>query len=127
MRVTLAVCALSTLFTACASSGTAGAGAPVSVYLAPSAVPCEFAVMQRVSGYVTVTSTQEYVRERNRVLGQGGARIGADAVLIPGSQREPDRDNVGLQFRALGGVRQPGDFPVSGDAIRFVSTSCGAR
>jgi hypothetical protein len=127
MRVIVAMAPLLSFVCGCASAGAGAGDTPVPVYLRTSDVPCAYEAMGRVGGFVMVTSVRQYVAERDRVLGREGARAGADAVLIPATQREPDRDNVGLQFRSVGGVTQTSELRVSGDAIRFVSDGCGPR
>ncbi len=123
IRIPLAATAMFSL--ACASSGNGGDLSQVMVYLSSDDVPCEFEVIGQVSGFAAVSSLRQYERERDRILGREGARAGADAVLIPDTQREPGRDG-GLRVTQVGGVPQQTEARFSGQAIRFTSDDCGA-
>ena len=115
------------VLTGCASSGGPGDGpSAVPVYASESEVPCRFEVIERVEaqGMVTVPPTPgEQERERSRLLGREGARVGADAVLLP--QR---RTGVGTAVVAVP-VNRTATITIDfvGDAIRFLPGACRDR
>jgi hypothetical protein len=107
----------------CASSGQTDAARVVPVFLYERDVPCEYVVLQPVQAFARVSAPQ-YKRMRARRLGEAGARVGADAVLIPDSQDEPMRGDVGVAVEVVGGIPQPIDAEFSGLAIRFLQGTC---
>ena len=108
----------------CASSGGGDDPPPVQVYAATDELPCEYEVIQTVSGSSsrsTGGSQSRYVSIRADILGRAGADVGADAVI---AAELP----VGTQRR---GVSRSGDLPpppprisYSGEAIRFIPGTC---
>jgi hypothetical protein len=89
-------------------------------------VPCRFEVIERVEaqGTVTVPPTPgEQDRERRRLLGREGARVGADAVLLP-----QGRAAVGTAVVAVR-ANQSRTITVDfvGDAIRLLPGTCRDR
>jgi hypothetical protein len=111
----------------CASAGAAPGAEegrePVPVYARESDVPCRFENVQTVRGSASVTSYEEFAREREKVLAREGARVGADAVLLPASE---ERRGVAVTARVgPGGVqRLPTQISFEGQAIRFVEGTC---
>ena len=130
MGIRVSWIALAAFAAGCASAGTGTAEGPTSVpvYLTAAEVPCRFEVIERVEGQGMAASLEEYERERSRVLGRAGARVGADAVLIPEGRPEPGRGSVGVQVRGTSaGGRISSTMEFSGDAIRFVDATCAGR
>ena len=126
-RVPLA--ALAALAFGCASGG-GGNLPPVQVYALTDELPCEYEVIQTVSGSSSRSSRSMagYQAIRADVLGRAGADIGADAVIAPeidervGVQRRAVRDPSGrVQY-----VDPPPARRYSGEAIRWVPGTCGA-
>jgi hypothetical protein len=120
---------------ACASSANGPAEAtvvatPVPVFDSVEDIPCQYEVIRRVRGESdarTGGSPTAFERERVRVLGREGARMGADAVLV-----EPVSEMVGVQRRVV--VSAPaGSAPripsapnlrFEGDALRYLDETC---
>jgi hypothetical protein len=124
MSLRVASVAWAMMLAACASSGTSSEGpSTVPVYAVESEVPCRYEVLERVEAEWTMRlppSPGEQDRERRRLLGREGARVGADAVLLP-----QGRNAVGSTVAAV----RPGGttlIPVTfvGDAIRFLPGTC---
>ncbi len=116
------VVAATALLVGCASGGSGGPSS-VPVYTGSSAVPCRYEVIRRVEGETTVPFVSDravFERERARVLGREGARLGANAVVV-------------AEARAIGGtqVAMPANQVPStrtirfeGDAVRYVDPTC---
>ena len=123
-RVPLA--ALATFAFGCASVGGGSELPPVPVYALTDELPCEYEVIETVRGSSSRRSTSpaSYERIRADVLGQAGADIGADAVILP----DPN-EAVGTVRRRVGrGDQLPAAPPLlrfSGEAIRFIPDTCG--
>ena len=125
MRLRIASAVMMMTLLACASSGTsAGGPSTVPVYAAEAEVPCRFEVIQRVEAEATLSLTpsvrDDQDRERRRLLGREGARVGADAVLLPQT-----RNPVGNAVVAVN-PNQATTITVDfvGDAIRFLPGTC---
>ncbi len=109
---------------ACASSGTSSDGpSTVPVYEVASEVPCRYEVVERVEAAWTMRippAPGEQDRERARLLGREGARVGADAVLLPQNPTPVGSTRVAV------GPGQTTTIPVTfvGDAIRFLPGTC---
>ena len=114
----------------CRLAAAGGGDLPgVMVYDSSDELPCEYEVIETVSGSSSraLTSADDYESMRADVLGRAGANIGADAVIAP-------EGRAGVARRA---VRQPGGrvryldpAPLpsfSGEAIRFIPGTCGGR
>ena len=124
------VAALAAFAFGCASGGGGSDLPPVQVYAAIDELPCEYEVIQTVSGSSSRASSSRSAFERIRadVLGQAGADVGADAVIAA----EID-ETVGVRRRGVttssGRVRYVDPPPArvySGEAIRFISDTCRA-
>ena len=110
----------------CASGGGGNDLPPVQVFASTEELPCEYEVVETVSGSSSRRSSSlaDYERIRDDVLGRAGADIGADAVIAP------EIDERGTQRRVVvgGGVVQPpGPPPIlrfTGEAIRFIPGTC---
>jgi hypothetical protein len=93
------------------------------VYALASEVPCRYEVIRRVEAEWTMRlppSPGEQEREQRRLLGREGARVRADAVLLPQS-----RTAIGSTLVAVR-AGQTTTMPVTfvGDAIRFLPGTC---
>ena len=112
------------LVAGCASSGGSGDGpSTVPVFANESEVPCRFEVNERVVAEGTVTippDRGEHEREQRRLLGREGARMGADAVLLP-----QGRVAVATAVVAVP-ANQTTTIPITfgGDAIRYLPGTC---
>ena len=109
----------------CASGGGGNDLPPVPVFASTEELPCEYEVVETVSGSSSrrSSSVAEYERIRADVLGREGADIGADAVIAP------EIDEGGTQRRVVvgGAVQRPGPPPLlrfTGEAIRFIPGTC---
>jgi hypothetical protein len=137
LRVRASALSVGLFLAGCASSGgipSEGApadGAPavatsVPVFDSAEDVPCAYEVIRTVRGESDAStggSPDRYERERERVLGRAGARIGANAVLV-----EPVSEMRGVQRRVV--VSAPAGSPpplppapnlqFEGEALRYL-------
>ena len=109
----------------CASGGGGGGDDTVPVFLTPADVPCEYVVMDTIQerSSVSVPSPsqgRESARNRERVLGRAGARLGADAVVVIPFERLPFRVAVSR------GESQMVPVTYEGEAVRYSDPTCGA-
>ena len=119
------VAAMATFAFGCASGGGGNDLPPVQVFASTEELPCEYEVVETVSGSSSrrSSSVADYERIRDDVLGRAGADIGADAVIAP------EIDERGTVRRGVvgGGVQPPGPPPLlrfTGEAIRFIPGTC---
>ena len=102
----------------CASGGGGNDLPPVQVFASTEELPCEYEVVETVSGSSSRRSSSmaDYERIRDDVLGRAGADIGADAVIAP-----TVRVVIGD-----GGRRRtaPPLLSFTGEAIRFIPGTC---
>ena len=122
-RVPLA--ALAAFAFGCASAGGGSDLPPVQVYASTDELPCEYDVIEAVSGSSSRRSSSraDYESIRADVLGREGADIGADAVIAAAI------NEIGTMRRATRGrgVQLPPAPPLlrfSGEAIRFIPGTC---
>ena len=99
------------------------------VYDSTDELPCEYEVIETVSGSSSraSTSADDYESMRADILGRAGADVGADAVIAPeidgtvGVARSAVREPSG-RIRFL----DPAPLPsFSGEAVRFIPGTCG--
>ena len=116
------VAALAAFAFGCASAGGGNDLPPVRAYASTDELPCEYEVIETVSGWSASVqgSRTAYERIRADVLGRAGADIGADAVIIP---EIDDFQHGGRQLRPL---PLPPLLRFSGEAIRFIPGTCDA-
>jgi hypothetical protein len=119
--------AAAALLAGCASGGGAANGGPstVPVYTGASAVPCQYEMMRRVEGETTVpfvSSREVFERERARVLGREGARLGANAVVVA------DATAIGGTQVAIPANQIPSTRVIrfEGEAVRYLDPTCGS-
>lgn len=124
MRSKLVFLGMAIAVSGCASAGGRSDLPPVRVYTEEEA-PCEYEVMRRVRAQTasTITSSQAYERARDRALGQEGAKVGADAVIVPsigeGTAGRAVRREVGRR------IVPPPMTTFRGEAVRFIPGTCG--
>ena len=109
----------------CASGGGGNDLPPVQVFSWTEELPCEYEVVETVSGSSSrrSSSVADYERIRDDVLGRAGADIGADAVIAP----EIDERGTVRRVVVGGGVQPLGPPPLlrfTGEAIRFIPGTC---
>ena len=112
--------------TGCASAGSGGEGDPrVPVYRADEETPCEYEFIGTVVAEVPaqVGSGPDFEAEREKKLGEAGAKKGADAVIL---------SEIRLPF-AIGSVTTAGQFRaapsqeprrVEGKAVLWIEGTC---
>jgi hypothetical protein len=107
----------------CASGGTGGGERTVAVYLTEDDVPCEYEVMRTVEETCTeIRPTRMGISlecQRERVLGEAGAGMGADAVIVA------EDEFPKLLPTVVEG--QPVHRKFEGQAVRYLDPTCGAK
>ena len=124
MRRSMAT-ALALVSAACASGGGGTEAPPVPVYTAAD-VPCEYEVMRTVrrSPPSRPRTAQEFERLQTSLLGQAGANVGADAVVVAAVDLRQTGTAVSRQV-VPGTPRTSGDrFEFEGEAVRFIPGTC---
>ncbi len=105
----------------CASGGTSGGEGNVSVYRTVDAVPCDYELIQTVEATCTISNPSRLNMNTEcpmaRVLGEAGARVGADAVIVA----EPEFP-ARLPFTVEG---RPLELNFEGQAVRYLDPTCG--
>ena len=106
------------LLVGCASSGGGSGAETVRVYTRAEDIPCQYEVLQtvRASGQI-VRAPGAFERAQARALGRAGARVEADAVLVP----PPDWSTA----RRREVTNEPISVRFVGQAIRFIPGTCG--
>ncbi|MBT8403634.1 MAG: hypothetical protein KJP18_07250 [Gemmatimonadetes bacterium] len=100
----------------CASSGEPEPP-PVPVFFSTDEVPCAYEVMGLVREEVIVERDMD--RVRRSALGRAGARRGADAVLVEGSERFRV-ERMDMARRDVG----PQRISIEGDLLRYTDATC---
>lgn len=125
---------LAAVVAGCASAGHAEDEPRVPVFFAEDDVPCAYDAVGRVTGEVYLDRRVE--EQAKRVLGEAGARAGADAVLLPD---EEVAKTVGLRVQLVGaGTRRstsegasaassaPRRLSIFGWLLVYTEENCGA-
>ncbi len=107
------------LLVGCASSGGGSGAETVPVYTRADQIPCQYEVLETVRAYGSYDFRIHGAFEmaQARALGRAGARVEADAVLVP----PPDWSTA----RRREVTNEPIPVTFVGQAIRFIPGTCG--
>ena len=98
----------------------------MAVYEADDEKPCEYQEMHPISVSVSASEVggRSQAEARDRELGLAGARVGADAVIVPDLGPEKLPFLVGSRSRAAGVIPPPTQTRFEGMAVRWIPETC---
>ena len=117
---------LALFLAACATGGAADEDQPtVPVYGPDEETPCEYEVLGTVTAEVTgLGSTSRLDEMGRRALGQEGAKLGADAVVLPGGRQKLPFTVVRAGSQARNPAAYSGPRKVEGQAVSWIQETC---
>lgn len=113
---------LGLLLAACATSRPAAEeNQQVPVYRADEKTPCEYEIIEtvRVETSVDPFKARDYEAVRDLELGRAGAKVGADAVILPDT-----RLWLPFSVQAASNPIAATPFSFEGDAVSWIAGTC---